>query len=145
MVRSIGADHVVDYTRDDFASTGRRYHLILDLVGNRSFADLRRIMEDDGIYVMVSGPKRRWLGPVLRMVTGKLRFAVGSQRFAWFVAKANRKDLVTLADLIEAGQVKPVIDATYDLANAAAALGRIGAGHGRGKTVLTIAADTTEV
>lgn len=143
--RTIGADQVIDYTREDFARSGRTFDLMLDLVGNRSLSDCKRVLNRDGIYVMVSGPKGRWLGPVTRMLVALVAFRFTKQRFRWFVAKANQDDLRFLTQLLESGQVRPVIEHRYSLAGAADALRHQGEGHARGKSVITVSADPPAV
>ncbi len=138
MVRSLGADGIVDYTREDVAAAGGRFDLILDNVGNWPLSACRRLLVPGGTYVMVGGPKGRWLGPLPRMAHGLLRFRFSGEKFAWFVAKANQRDLVTLAELIDAGSLRSVIDRTYALDRVAAALDYLSEGHAQGKTVITV-------
>ena len=111
------------------------------LVDNK-LRTMRRLLTPQGTYVMVSGPKGRWLGPVPRMVRGMAMFALGDRRFAWFVAKSLHEDLAYLGELMATGKVTPVIERTYPLAEAADALAYLGEGHSRGKTVITVAATT---
>lgn len=141
---SLGADDVVDYTQADFADTAQRYDLILDNVGNRPLATMRRLLTDSGTYVMVSGPKGRWLGPVPRMLRGMVTFLLSKRTFGWFVARADRDDLVFLGELLETGQVTPVIERTYPFAELPAALAHLGEGHSRGKSVVSFAAPIDE-
>ncbi|WP_304451496.1 NAD(P)-dependent alcohol dehydrogenase [Nocardiopsis sp. YSL2] len=140
LVASIGADEVVDYTREDFTRSGKRYDVVFDLVGSHAPAAYRRVLRRDGVYVCATGrPGGPLLGPLpylLRVVLTSLR---GRPRMRPFAAKTSREDLAALAELIESGQVRPVIDRTYALADTAAALARQGAGHARGKTVVTVA------
>ena len=138
MVRSIGADHVIDYTKDDFSAGDQRYDVIIDNVGTGSLSDCRRALNADGIYVMIGGPKHRWLGPVRRMVAAMVYFRFVSQSFQWFVATANQEDLVFLTGLSEAGKVTPVIDRRYTLAEVPEAMAYLGEGHTRGKSVITV-------
>ena len=139
IVRSLGADHVVDYSTDDFATIDRRYHAILDNVGNRSLADCRSVLTDDGVLVMVSGPKsNKLLGPVARVVRAKLRFLVGRQRAVTFTAKETREELETLAGMVTAGQLRSVIDRTYPLAQTADAIRYMAEGHAEGKILIDV-------
>ena len=138
MVRSIGADHVVDYTRENFVDGDQRYDVFIDAIGNRSLADCLRVLSDDGRYVMIGGPKHRWLGPVRRMVAGLARFRFAGPKFRWFVATANQADLLVLKELIEDGKVTSVIDRTYPLSETADALRYLEQGHTRGKSVITV-------
>jgi NADPH:quinone reductase-like Zn-dependent oxidoreductase len=137
MVKSIGADHVIDYNKQDFTQTDQRYDLILDAVGNRSLHDCRRVLAPEGIYVGVGGPKNSFklLGRMLGMAVISL---VRSQKMVSMLARQTPEDLLVLHDLLESGAVTPVIDRTYELGEAAAALRYQGEGHGQGKIVITI-------
>jgi NADPH:quinone reductase-like Zn-dependent oxidoreductase len=140
LVRSIGADEVVDYTREDFTRDEQPFDVIFDLVGNHALSAYRRMLCRDGIYVGASGmPGGDVLGPlpyVLRVALPSLR---GGPRMKPLAAKPNTDDLATLAKLIEAAEVRPVIERTYGFTEIAAALSRQGEGHARGKAVVTIA------
>ncbi|HRQ36881.1 MAG TPA: NAD(P)-dependent alcohol dehydrogenase [Chloroflexota bacterium] len=133
MVRAIGADHVVDYTREDFTRGERRYDLILDNVGNRAFADLRRILTPRGLIVPNSGH-----GGMSYVLKAFLLSPFMRQQGKPLMTKNNDKDLIYLKDLIEAGQVTPVIDRTYPLPETPVALGYAAEGHVRGKVVITV-------
>jgi NADPH:quinone reductase-like Zn-dependent oxidoreductase len=139
LVRSLGADHVVDYTREDFTRGGRRYDLLLDVAGSRSWRECRRVLERTARLVLVGGPKtNRWLGP-LGHVAGVLLASRGaSQRVGFFVAKFNRQDLLTLSELLQAGTVTPVVDRRYPLRELPEALRYLGEGHAPGKVVITV-------
>ncbi len=139
MVRSIGASHVVDYTREDFTRSGRRYDLILDMVGNHSLSDVRRALTAEGSLVLVGGPNEgRWLGPL----TGMLRAAVLSrfvrQKLRPFMAHMAKNDLLVMQELIEAGKVTPVIDRSYPLSEVPQAVRYLEEGHARGKVVISV-------
>ncbi|MCE9622449.1 MAG: NAD(P)-dependent alcohol dehydrogenase [Actinomycetia bacterium] len=138
-VRALGADHVIDYKRDDFTRSDRRYDLILDVAGSRSWRECRRILNKKARLVIVGAPKgNRLLGPVSHMLKTRLA-SVGSRRkLVFFVAKIQKEDLAVLADLMATGSVTPVIDRTYTLADAADAMRYLGEGHAQGKIVLTI-------
>ncbi len=138
---SLGADHVVDYGLEDFSGRGDRYDVILDNVGNRSLSDCRRCLEPGGTYVVCSGPKRRWLGPLGRFAGTALTFAFLRQKGVPFLAQIQSEDLVTLRQLIEKGAVLPVIDRRYALQDAAKALQYLELGHAQGKIVLDVAQD----
>ena len=139
MVRSLGADHVVDYTRDDFAGSGPRYDVMLDNVGNRSLADCRRSLNRKGIYILVGGPKSgRWLGPVKRLIGALFAFMFASQKAVPLLAKPSKDDLVVLRDLVESGKVVPVIDRHHELSEVPEALRYLEQGHARGKIVITL-------
>jgi NADPH:quinone reductase-like Zn-dependent oxidoreductase len=138
LVRSIGADQVVDYTREDFTRTGQRYDLILELAGNRSLSELRRALSPTGTLVLVGGSGGRWL-----MGTGRtLRAVVVSpfvgQRLRSFFSKPRGADLVVLKELLEAGKVTPVIDRSFPLSETAEAITYVGERSTQGKTVITV-------
>jgi NADPH:quinone reductase-like Zn-dependent oxidoreductase len=143
LVRSIGADHVVDYTQEDFTQGGERYDLMLDIAGNRSWSDCSRVLDAKGTLVVVGGPKgNRWLGPLSQALKLRLGSIGGSRRVvAPFLAKINKEDLVVLQELLEAGTVTPVIDKQYSLSEVPEALRYLGEGHARGKIVVTVLGD----
>lgn len=136
--RTLGADHVVDYTRDDFTRTGRRFDLILDVAGSRPWRACKRVLNPNGTLVIVGGPTGRLLGPLGHIVKVRIAAARGSRNAVFFIAKLNGPDLDVLRGLIESGEVKPVVEKRYPLADAADALRHLGAGHARGKVVLTV-------
>lgn len=137
MVRSIGADHVIDYTREDYTEGGPRYDLILDNVGNQSMARTRRALTPTGTLISNGGGHADGkLGRTLRAMFASI---IVRQQAAPSVKSQNREDLVALKDLIEAGQVTPVIDRTYPLTDAPEAIGHVAAGHARGTVVITVA------
>jgi NADPH:quinone reductase-like Zn-dependent oxidoreductase len=134
VVRSIGADHVIDYTKDDFAAHGQRYDLILAANGNRSIWDYRRALTADGCYAMTGGSNRQLtdallLGPLLSM---------HRQQFGNVLVKPSQADLLVLKDLCEAGKVRPVIDRRFPLSEVPAAVRYVEDGHARGKVVVSI-------
>ena len=135
MMQSIGAHRVVDYTREDFTATGERYDLILDIVGRRSIFDIRRALRPTGTYLAVGGSTARIAQTV---VVGRLLSMFGSQSLGMLAMQPNRADLLSITELCEAGDVRPVIDRDYPLAEAPDALRYLGAGHARGKVVLTL-------
>jgi NADPH:quinone reductase-like Zn-dependent oxidoreductase len=138
-VRALGADHVVDYTRADFADGRQRYDVILDIGGNRRLSHLRRALTPAGRLVIVGGETDgRWLGGSDRQIRATLLSPFVSQQLGTFVASENAKDLVTLRELIQAGTVTPVIDRTYPLAEVAAAIRYLLDGQARGKVVITV-------
>jgi NADPH:quinone reductase-like Zn-dependent oxidoreductase len=138
LVQSLGADHVIDYTQQDFTRAGRQYDLILDAVGNRALHSLRRILHPTGTLVVVGAPKGRWLGPLKPLLKAAVMSRFVRQRLAPLIAQHNKADLLTLKEMIEAGKVKPVIDRTYPLSEVPEAIGYLEAGHARGKVVITI-------
>jgi NADPH:quinone reductase-like Zn-dependent oxidoreductase len=139
LVRSLGADHVVDYTREDFTRGGRRYDLLLDVAGSRSWWACRRVLAERATLVLVGGPKaNRWLGPLGHIASVHLASLGARQQVRFFVARFNREDFVTLGELFEAGKVTPVVDRTYPLSQVAEAFRYLGEGHARGKVVITL-------
>jgi len=142
MVRSIGADHVIDYTKDDFTKIDQRYDLIFDLVGNHSFSERRRILNPNGICVMAGIGGAGWHDGIGKRLAGELNAYVASrfvsQKFISYIAQFNKKDMMVLADLLQSGKVTPVIDRTYKLSETADALRYLEQGHARGKVVVTL-------
>lgn len=143
LVRSLGADHVTDYTREDFAKAGQAYDLVFDLVGNRSLSDLRRVLKPEGVLVLAGGGHYKGHGARI----GRSLLLIGravvlnrfvSQRLVTFIAQINKPDLLVLKDLMESGKVKPVIDRSYPLAEAARAVEYLQGGHARGKVVISV-------
>ena len=138
LVRSIGADEVIDYTREDIAEGTRRYDVIFDTAGNREISDLRRILVPKGTLVLAGGEGGgRWLG-MGRVMKAKAMSPFVGQRMTNFLARPKAADLTTLKELIEADKIKPVIGSRYSLGEVPAAIAEIGAGHGRGKVVITV-------
>jgi len=138
-VRSVGADHVIDYTRDDFADGQRRYDAIIDTGGNRRLAHLRQALTPKGTLVIVGGETGgRWLGGFDRSLRAVLLSPLVSQTLGMLASTENSEDLTALAALIESGQVIPVVDRTYPLGETAAAIAYVRAGHARGKVVITL-------
>ncbi len=139
LVRSLGADHVIDYRHADFADGRRRYDVILDIGGNASLSRLRRALTPSGTLVIVGGEGGgRWLGGTDRQVRAMLLSPFVRQRLGTFISSENAADLHVLHDLVEAGQVTPVIDRTFPLPAAPEAIDYVDGGHARGKVVLTI-------
>jgi NADPH:quinone reductase-like Zn-dependent oxidoreductase len=139
MVRSIGADRVIDYTQGDFAERGQRYDLILDIGGNSSLARLRRALAPRGTLVITGGEGGgRWLGGTDRQLRAMMLSPFVSQKLGTFVNKENHEDLLVLKELIESGKVTPVIDRTYPLSQVPEAIRYLEEGHARGKVVITV-------
>jgi NADPH:quinone reductase-like Zn-dependent oxidoreductase len=139
LVRSIGADRVIDYTREDFADGGRRYDVILDIAGNRSLSHLRRALAPAGTLVIVGGEGGgRWLGGIDRQLRALVLSPFVRQKLGTWVSTEREQDLETLRELLEAGKVTPVVDRTYPLSEAAEAIRYLRDGHARGKVVLTV-------
>ena len=139
MVRSIGADRVIDYTRESFTEGDQRYDLILDNAGNHSLSEIRRVLRPKGRYVQVGGPdKGQWIGPMAAPLKALVFSGIASQKFVMFIAKGNRDDMTTVSDLIEAGKMTPVIDRRYGLSDVADAIRYLEEGHARGKVVINV-------
>ena len=140
MIRSIGADHVIDYTREDFTRNGHRYDLIFDVAANRSLSDCRRVLASNGTLVVVgaAGGGRRMAPIVARLLGAIVLSRFSSQKMLPFLAKNSKDDLIVLKELIEAGKVRPVIDRTYPLSETAEAMRYLEDGHPKGKVVITV-------
>ena len=139
MVRSIGADHVIDYTQKDFTRGEHRYDLMLDLVGNHSPSKCRGVLNPKGVYIASFGqPDHLWLGPLAQLLRMLVMSLFVSQKMTTFTAKENKEDLVVLQELIEAGKVTPVIDRTYPLSEVPEAIRYLEEGHTQGKVVITV-------
>jgi NADPH:quinone reductase-like Zn-dependent oxidoreductase len=139
MVRSIGADRVIDYTREDFAEGDQRYDVILDIGGNSSLSRLRRALASQGTLVIVGGEGGgRWLGGLDRQLRATMLSPFVGQKLGTFVSTPNHEDLLVLKELIESGKVTPVIDRTYPLAEVPEAIRYLEEGHARGKVVITV-------
>jgi NADPH:quinone reductase-like Zn-dependent oxidoreductase len=139
LVRSIGADHVIDYTRDDFAGEGQLYDLILDIGGNRSLSHLRRALTSRGTLVIVGGEDGgRWSGGIGRQLRALTISPFVGQRLRTFITREHYEELLALTELIETGKITPVIDRTYTLSEVPDAVRYLEAGHARGKVVITV-------
>lgn len=142
MVRSIGADHVIDYTKEDFTKGAQRYDLIFDLVGNHSFSERRRVLTPNGICVMAGIGGGGWHEGILGRLAGEFKALVASrfvnQKFVMYLAKLDKQDLTILGDLMQSGKMTPVIDRTYKLSEVPTALAYLEQGHARGKVVITV-------
>jgi NADPH:quinone reductase-like Zn-dependent oxidoreductase len=139
MVASIGADHVIDYTSQDYTTAGQRYDLLVDMAGNRTLSEIRRVLAPKGVLVGVGGPGNgRWIGPLLGPAKMIMLSPVVSQTLAPFLAHQSKEDLVILSELLDAGKVTPVIDRSYPLSEVADAIRYLEAGHARGKVVITV-------
>jgi NADPH:quinone reductase-like Zn-dependent oxidoreductase len=141
LVRSLGADHVIDYTKEDFTKGEQRYDVILDNVGNQPLSGFRRALTPNGICVMIGGggPNDGGLiGPMGRPIKALLMSPFTSQKMGMFMAELTKSDLTTLADLMQSGKVTPVLDKTYPLAQITEAIRYLEEGHARGKVVIAI-------
>ena len=139
MVRSIGADHVIDYTREDFTQSGRRYDFILDNVASHPLSHVKRALTPTGTLQPSGVPSGgRWIGPLGHAVKAMVVSLFVRQILRPFVSLPKNEDLVVLKELIEAGKVTPVIDRTYPLSETPEAVGYVGEGHARAKVVITV-------
>lgn len=139
LVRSLGATHVIDYTREDFSTGAQRYDVIIDTAGNRPLGIIRRALTPTGTFALVGGEGGgRWFGPLGRSVRAVFAFLFARQSFKWILGLVNRDDLVALTQLIESGQVMPSVGTTYSLAQAPDAIRAMTAGQVRGKAVVVL-------
>jgi NADPH:quinone reductase-like Zn-dependent oxidoreductase len=139
LVRSIGADHVIDYTREDFTQSGERYDLILDNVGSHSFSAYRRVLKPKGTLVIVGGPTGDpWIGPLVQPIKAGILSPFVSQEFVMILAELNQEDLEALSGLMQARKVTPVIDRRYRLSEAPAAIRYLEEGRARGKVIVSL-------
>ncbi len=138
MVRSLGADHVIDYTRQDFTEDGKRYDLIVDMVGNHSPFKLRHALEPDGRLVTVGGGNGSWVGPFSGAISSIVLSPFVQQEMGMMLARLEPLDLVVLRNLVEAGKLTPVIDRSYPFEQVPAAIDYLEEGHARGKIVISM-------
>src|SRR5438128_9613050 len=141
MVRSLGADRVIDYTKEDFAKGDERYDVILDNVPNHTLSECRRVLSPKGKYVLIGGGgpnDSRWIGPFGRIIKTMVLSPFINQKMGMMMADANHDDLTILADMMQSGKLKPVIDRTYKLSEVPAAIAYLEEGHARGKVVITV-------
>ena len=140
LVRSLGADRVVDYTKEDFTQLGERHDVMLDIAGSRSFRQFRRVLTPDAIVVIVGAkfPSNNGIGPLSHIIATRLASVGRSQTAKFFVARINKEDLGFVGDLLEAGKVRSVIDRRFELSETADAMRYLGEGHARGKVIITM-------
>ena len=139
MVRAIGADHVIDYTVEDFTRGGQQYDYILDNVANHSLSALRRVLTPEGTLVPNGGGfDHRWIASGGRIVRAAVLFQFGNQKLGNFLMSTNHEDLTVLKDMIEAGTVRPVMDRAFALSETPLAIDHVGAGHAQGKVAITV-------
>ena len=138
LVKSIGADHVIDYTKEDFTRSGRRYDVILDMADDRSLPDRRRALTPNGTLIPNSGRGNRFLGSLGRIIWARMASLVVSQSFRPFLSTQNRDDLLALRRLLEDGSVRPIVGERHPLDDAAAAVTTAGGGHATGKVVIVV-------
>ena len=137
----LGADHVIDYTKEDFAKGEQRYDVVLDNVPNHSLSECRRILTPKGKYIMIGGGgpnEGRWIAPFGRVIHTLLLSPFISQQMGMMLADANQKDLMVLADMMQTGKLKPVIDRTYTLDQVPDAIRYLEQGHARGKVIISV-------
>ena len=138
LVRSLGADHVIDYTKENFTQGTQRYDVIIDNVGNHPLSDLRGVLTDTGRYVMVGGPSGKWVAPFPRVLNMVVQSKFVDQKMSFFMSELNDEDMAVLRDLIEAGKVKPVIDRRYTLSQVPEAVRYLETGRARAKVVISV-------
>ncbi|MCJ7672339.1 MAG: NAD(P)-dependent alcohol dehydrogenase [Acidimicrobiia bacterium] len=139
LVRSIGAAHVVDYTQDDVVELGKRYDVVIDIAGNRTLRQLRRMLAPKGTLVIVGGEAGGcWLGGIERNLRAALWSPFIGQRMRAFISRERGEDIERLAEMIAAGEVRPIVERTFPLADAAAAIRQLEDGNARGKVVITV-------
>ena len=138
-IRCIGADHVIDYTKDDFTKNGKQYDILLDIAGSRTWKEYKRVLKPKANFVIVGGQKgNKWIGPLANTLRLKIAAMGSSQQVAFFIANFTREDLNLLREMVEAGKIKPVVEKVYPLAQAVDAMKHLATGHARGKIVLKI-------
>ena len=138
LVRSLGADHVIDYTSQDFTRGTERYDVIIDNVGNRPLREIRRVLEPEGTYVMVGGPSGKWIQPLPRVARMMAMRPFVDQQMRFFISSTDRDDLEHLRDLIAGGKLTPAIDRIYPLARIQDAVAYVETGRARAKVVVTV-------
>jgi NADPH:quinone reductase-like Zn-dependent oxidoreductase len=139
MVRSIGADRVIDYTQGDFTKNGQRYDVFFDCIGQHSLSICKRVLNAKGTYVGAGAPSDRWMiGPIARLIKSSVVSRLGSQKLSGLLARVNKEDLTILRELIQAGKVTPVIDRRYRLSEVPNAIRYLEEGHARGKVAITL-------
>ena len=138
LVRSLGADEVIDYTKDDYTKSAQVYDVIVDNVGNHPLTAHKGVLTPNGIYVMVSGPKGKWISPIDRFAQARFVSRKEGQQFVGFISQGRKEDMDLLADLLRTGKIKTVIDRTYPFADAPEAMRYLETGRARGKVIVTV-------
>lgn len=136
--RSLGADHVIDYTKEDFTRSGQQYDLLFNVNGSRFWSDYKRVLKPGAIFVLVGGPRTPLIGPLSLFIKTRIGMLGSSQKLVFFIAQFNREDMLVLKDLLETGKVKPFIECTYPMSQIAEAMRHLGKGHAQGKIVVTM-------
>jgi NADPH:quinone reductase-like Zn-dependent oxidoreductase len=140
LARSLGADRVMDYSREDFTRNGERYDLLVNVNGNTPWSACKRVLTPNARFVLIGAPRgTRLLGPLSHVIRLKLGSLWGDRKVTFFIAQVNKADMQTLRELLETGKMKPVIDRRYDLSEIADAFRYIGEGHAQGKIVVNVA------
>lgn len=138
LIRSLGADHVIDYTKQDFTRSDQRYDLLLDNVGSRTWFAYKRVLAPDATVVIVGGPKTPLIGPLSHIIKMRLASLGSRRKVVFFIAKFTREDMIVLKNLLETGKVKPFVERTYPLEKISEAMRHLGTGHAQGKIVVTM-------
>jgi NADPH:quinone reductase-like Zn-dependent oxidoreductase len=136
--RSLGADHVFDYTKEDFTRSGQKYDLLLTVNGSRPWSAYKRVLKPNATFVLVGGPRTPQIGPLSLLIRVRVAMLGASQKFAFFIAKFTREDFLVLKDLVEAGKIKPFVEKIYPISRIADAMHHLGTGHAKGKIVVTM-------
>ena len=139
MIRSLGADHVIDYTKEDFTRNGQRYDLLLEVAGTRSWREYKRALNPQARFVIVGAPKSNpVIGPLSYVIKIRLGSLRASQKVIFFITSFKREDFMLLNEMFERGQVKPVVERAYPLGEISEAMRHLGTGHAKGKIVVTM-------
>ncbi|HET7706781.1 MAG TPA: NAD(P)-dependent alcohol dehydrogenase [Thermoanaerobaculia bacterium] len=138
LVRSLGADEAVDYTRQDYTKLGQQYDAIIDMVGNHPVSAHKKVLKPNGVYVIVGGPKGKWLAPLDRIGSAAIQSRLGDQKFGMIMAKITKDDLTVLSELMRSGKVTPVIDRRYPLSEVPEAVRYLETGRARGKVIINL-------
>lgn len=138
LIRSLGAEHVIDYTKEDFTRNGQRYDLLLDITGSRTWYEYKRVLTRTANFVIVGGPKFPVIGPLRHIAAIHLAALGASQKITFFIANFKREDFHLLNEWFESGKVRPVVEKTYPLAQISEAMRHLGSGHAQGKIVVRV-------
>ena len=139
LIRSLGSDHVIDYTKEDFTRSGKRYDLLLDIAGSRSWRECKRVLTPNATVVVVGGPKSNLIiGPLAHVIKMRLASFRASQKMVFFVANFNPQDFTVLKEMFERGQIRTVVDRVHPLCEISEAMRYLGEGHARGKIIVTM-------
>jgi NADPH:quinone reductase-like Zn-dependent oxidoreductase len=138
MVRSLGADHIFDYTKENYIESGEQFDLIIDMVGNHSLLANRRVLKPDGMFIIVGGGKGDWLGPMMRPIKAMFLSPFVDQEFVMLLADMSPENLVTLGEFMQSGKMTPVIDSHFSLREVPAAIRHSEDGHARGKIIIDV-------